>query len=458
MQRILISAAHKSSGKTTLSIGLCAALTQRGLRVQSFKKGPDYIDPMWLGRASKGACYNLDFYTMTHDEISQKFSHYAQAADISVIEGNKGLFDGLDLDGSNSNAALAGLLETPVVLVIDVQGMTRGIAPLILGYQAFDKNINIAGIILNQVRGKRHEKKLRDVITHYTDIPVIGAVAHNPEIAITERHLGLIPSNEKQQAEEQIMRIADIISEQVDLDALLTIAGNAPTLKIESTVPSPSTDLAKIRLGIARDEAFGFYYPDDLEALEHAGAELVAVNMLSDSSLPADIDGLFIGGGFPESRMKELSANTQMRSSVKQAIEAGLPTYAECGGLMYLTRSIQWDNASFPMVGVIQADTIMHKRPQGRGYTRLQSTPDDPWPVKENCEYPAHEFHYSALQGLPESTKFAYKVLRGTGIDGQHDGIVYNNLLACYAHLRNTGQTPWTEQFIAYIRSRKSQN
>jgi len=457
MQRILISAAHKSSGKTTLSIGLCAALTQRGLSVQSFKKGPDYIDPMWLGRACKSSCYNLDFYTMSREEISQKFYHYSQHADISLIEGNKGLYDGLDLDGSNSNAALATLLETPVVLVIDVQGMTRGIAPLILGYQAFDQNINIAGVILNQVRGQRHESKLRSVIEHYTDVPVIGAVAHNPEMAITERHLGLIPSNEQQQAEQQITRIAQLINEQVDLDNLLTISTNATTLKTQPVEEQIISSATKIRIGIARDEAFGFYYPDDLEALQNAGADLININMLTDSELP-EIDGLFIGGGFPEICMKQLSANLSMRKSVFDAIENGLPTYAECGGLMYLSRSIKWQQDEYPMVGIIPADTLMHNRPQGRGYTRMQSTENNPWPLDENSEFPAHEFHYSGLAGLPDNTKFAYKVLRGTGIDGQHDGIVYNNLLACYVHLRNTGQTPWAEKFIAFIRSRESQN
>lgn len=454
MKRILISAAHKSSGKTTLSIGLCAALTQRGLSVQSFKKGPDYIDPMWLGRAASSPCYNLDFYTMTQDEISNKFTSYAQTADISLIEGNKGLYDGLDLDGSNSNAALANLLQTPVVLVIDVQGMTRGIAPLILGYQAFDKNIKIAGIILNQVRGKRHEQKLRDVIAHYTNVPVIGAVAHNPEIAITERHLGLIPSNEQNQADEQIRQIANIVSEQVDLDALLEIAAHAPDLHIK-TKPQQAPVERTVRVGIARDEAFGFYYPDDLQALENAGAQLVDINMISDQGLP-DIDGLVIGGGFPESRMKELSGNDSMRKSVFEAIEAGLPTYAECGGLMYLTKSIQWNKQTHPMVGIIQADTVMHKRPQGRGYTRLQDSGEAPWRVNEG-EFAAHEFHYSALQNLPDSTKYAYKVLRGHGIDGKHDGIVYKNMLACYIHLRHTENTPWAEKFVTFVRSLKEQ-
>ncbi|MCW9023714.1 MAG: AAA family ATPase, partial [Gammaproteobacteria bacterium] len=224
MSRLLISAAHKSSGKTTLSIGLCAALSQLGKIVQPFKKGPDYIDPMWLSQASHRACHNLDFYTMSHDEILETMHHYSTGSDISIIEGNKGLYDGLDIEGSNSNAALARLTHTPVILVINVQGMTRGIAPLILGYQQFEPEINIAGVILNQIRGKRHELKLRAVIEHYTHIPVVGAVYHNPELEITERHLGLIPSNENQEAAKKIARIADLIKQQVELDKLLDIA------------------------------------------------------------------------------------------------------------------------------------------------------------------------------------------------------------------------------------------
>ena len=204
MKRLLISAAHKSSGKTTLSIGLCKALSDQGHIVQPYKKGPDYIDPMWLGRATNRACYNLDFYTMQRDEILAALRHHSATADISLIEGNKGLYDGLDIEGSNSNAALARLTHTPVVLVIDVQGMTRGIAPLVLGYQAFDPEVHIAGVILNQVRGQRHESKLRAVLEHYTEVPVVGAVYHDKSMAIVERHLGLVPSNESRDADERI--------------------------------------------------------------------------------------------------------------------------------------------------------------------------------------------------------------------------------------------------------------
>ena len=214
MKRLLISAAHKSSGKTTISIGLCQALSNQGDIVQPYKKGPDYIDPMWLGRAARRACYNLDFYTMQRDEILATIEHYSASADISLIEGNKGLYDGLDIEGSNSNAALASLTHTPVILVIDVQGMTRGIAPLVLGYQAFDPELHIAGVILNQIRGQRHESKLRAVLEHYTEVPVVGAVAHDKSMAIVERHLGLVPSNESQGADAQIVHIGQLIADQ----------------------------------------------------------------------------------------------------------------------------------------------------------------------------------------------------------------------------------------------------
>ncbi|MGB0127077.1 MAG: AAA family ATPase, partial [Rhodocyclaceae bacterium] len=227
MHRFLVSAAHKSSGKTTVSIGLAAALRARALAVQTFKKGPDYIDPMWLGQASGAACRNLDFFLSPDDEIRRDFARYGAAADVCLVEGNKGLYDGLALDGANSNAALAKLLHLPVILVLDARGMTRGIAPLILGYQAFDRDVNIAGVVLNRLGGSRHEAKLRAVIEHYTDVPVIGALTEDINLGITERHLGLIPANEAQAAQEHIRAIGARIAQGVDLDRLLDLTATA---------------------------------------------------------------------------------------------------------------------------------------------------------------------------------------------------------------------------------------
>ena len=459
MSQIFISAAHKSSGKTTITLGLCAALRSRGLEVQPFKKGPDYIDPMWLGRAAGRSCHNLDFYTMGEDEITDTVGFYSRHADISIIEGNKGLYDGLDLDGSNSNAALAKLLGAPVILVLDARGMTRGIAPLILGYQAFDSDIRIAGVILNQLGGNRHENKLRAVIEHYTDVTVLGAVARNPALEILERHLGLIPSNEKGDADRQIEQIGSTVAAQLDLDALTRLAASSATPPAPPQSPVHINPLGQpLRIGIARDEAFGFYYPGDLEAMQQAGAELIPVDMIHDSELPA-IDGLFIGGGFPESRMRQLESNRRLRRAVGEAIESGLATYAECGGLMYLARSLSWQGNSCEMVGVIPGDVVMYTQPRGRGYVRLKTTRALPWPhaLETGGDIAAHEFHYSSLENLEPPQSYAFEVLRGSGIDGRHDGFVYKNLLACYSHQRTTRTNRWTEQFLSFVAVCKSQ-
>lgn len=550
MARFMIAAAHKSSGKTTVSIGLTAAMTQSGRIVQPFKKGPDYIDPMWLGRAARRPCYNLDFNTMTHAEIVRLVGARAAGADVRLIEANKGLFDGVDLEGSDSNAALATLLDVPVLLVLDTVGTTRGIAPLIQGYIGFDDKVTFLGVILNKVGGPRHEGKLRAAIEHYTDVPVLGAVGRDDELAISERHLGLTTPGEVSLLDDKIANIAAKISSGIDMAAILDLArggaadavtapavrgANAVTaaatsarqaepepssplavsapgpVSAPSPVPVPAAARSPLRIGIARDAAFGFYYPDDMEALEAAGAELVPINSMRDAGLP-DIDGLFIGGGFPETNAAPLAANKSLRTDIRRAIEGGLPTYAECGGLMYLCRSIHWDGVSHDMLGVIPGVAVMNKRPQGRGYARLRERAEMPWPqlagagaeadaeqpavtateqIAENAvagasagrqphaqqapmspagahlapqfpaphfpshEFPAHEFHYAGLQNLEGDPDFAYDVLRGHGIDGVHDGIVMHNALANFAHLRDTGVNHWCRRFVAFIRQKR---
>ena len=449
MNRLFISAAHKSSGKTTLCLGLAAALRAGGETVQPFKKGPDYIDPLWLGLAAGRPCYNLDPYLSGAEELRAEFALRMQGATLGLVEGNKGLYDGLALDGSNSNAALAAMLGTPVVLVIDARGMTRGIAPLILGFQAFDPNIRIAGVILNQLGGARHEAKLRAVIAHYTGVPVLGAVQYDEQLAIVERHLGLVPSNEAEGARARVEAIAARIAAQVDLEALLAVARSAGPLDAPAALKPQRTGEPSLRLGIARDSAFGFYYPGDLEALRAAGAQLVPFDALRDKRLPA-VDALFIGGGFPETHMDALAANAEMRGAVRDAIEAGMPAYAECGGLMYLARSIQWHGRCAEMAGVLPADIVMHARPVGRGYVHMRETGRGPWPARATAVIRAHEFHYSSVENLGPGLEFAYAVERGHGIDGRHDGIVYKNLLASYCHLRDVAEHPWARRFVKF--------
>ncbi|MCH6565154.1 MAG: hydrogenobyrinic acid a,c-diamide synthase (glutamine-hydrolyzing) [Proteobacteria bacterium] len=458
MASLFISAAHKSSGKTTVSIGLCAALSKRGLVVQPFKKGPDYIDPIWLGIAAGRPCYNLDFFTAGKQETIMDFARRNQSADISIIEGNKGLHDGLDLDGSNSNAALAKSLQSPVILVIDARGTMRGIAPLLIGYQVFDPEVYIAGVIVNMTGGSRHESKLRAAVEHYTDIPFLGALGKDSSISLDEQHIGLIPGYEDPESGSKVRIITAAVNNHIDLDRLVEIAGTAPGITTMTSKTENILSFHGITIGIAQDSAFGFYYPGDLDAMRAAGAEIVPINTLTDSELPR-IDGLFIGGGFPERYAAELQANTKLRDSIKTAIENGLPAYAECGGLMYLSRSLNWQGKTFDMVGAIPGDTRMHEKSCGRGYVKLEENSGVfPWGSSNNptALVHAHEFHYSSIEGLPENTKYAYTVRRGSGINQQSDGLIYKNLLASYSHLRNTRATPWIERFLSFVSDKKA--
>lgn len=455
MASLFLSAAHKSSGKTTLSIGLCAAFTARDIDLQPFKKGPDYIDPIWLGMAAGKPCYNLDFYVAGRQETIDDYCNRGRRAELCLIEGNKGLHDGLDLDGSNSNAALAKALGSPVIMVVDARGTMRGIAPLLIGYQVFDKAVNIAGVIANRTGGKRHESKLRAAVEAYTDIPFLGALENDAEISLDERHLGLIPGYEDTASRDRIDAIASRVRDHIDLDQLLRISRQAEQVTAAALPLQPRPEHRGLRIGVARDRAFGFYYPGDLEAFQQAGAALIDIDLLNDPALPA-LDGLFIGGGFPERHAAALSANQSMRDSVRVAIEAGLPTYAECGGLMYLCKSLSWDGAGHDMAGVVNAQAVMHDRPQGRGYVVLdEMAQHHPWPSRGRQGAPmhAHEFHYSALSGLPDDLRYGYRVIRGSGIKAEQDGIVLHNLLAAYTHQRHCASNPWVTRFLQFVQS-----
>ena len=460
MARLLVSAAHKSSGKTTVSVGIVAALRSRGLVVQPYKKGPDYIDPMWLTAAAGRSCRNLDYHTMGQEEIRAEFARHGEGADLALVEGNKGLHDGVSVDGADSNAALAKLLASPVVLVVDTRGITRGIAPLLHGYRDFDRGVRIVGVILNQVAGARHEGKLVHAVRAYTDIPVLGAIGRSPELALATAHIGLVPPVEVAKADDGVRRIARCIEGGVDLDRVRELASRAGPLacarsspgrpsRSSSTHPSPD-----VRIAVARDAAFCFYYPGDLEALEAAGARLVPFDTLEDPA-PPEADGIFIGGGFPERAMGALEANASMRASLKERIASGLPVYAECGGLMYLARRIRWNEQDCEMTGAIPADVVMHPRPRGRGYVVLEPTGDGPWAPAANGPVHAHEFHHSTLENMTGSDwRYAYRVRRGRGVDGEHDGIVIGSLLASYSHLRDVEGCRWAERFVSYVRSR----
>ncbi len=325
MTGIYLSAAHKSSGKTMLSIGLSAAFSERRLSVQCFKKGPDYIDPIWLSMASGKPCQTLDFYTSSNNFIDAQFNKYKVNNQVILVEGNKGLYDGISVDGSDSNAAMSKQLNLPVVLVIDSAGITRGIAPLLQGYVNFDHDVDIAGVILNRVSGDRHAAKLVAAVENYTDLPVFGAIGRDSALALRERHLGLVPGNEiGADARILIDNWRQVVEKDIDLEALLKLGPAS-----ESPIPVQASNSAshpRLRIAIARDAAFGFYYPADLERFATLGVDLIYFDTTRDNLLPDKIDGLFIGGGFPETSLQKISSNSSLLIDIKEKIESGLPT------------------------------------------------------------------------------------------------------------------------------------
>ncbi len=455
-----LSAARKSSGKTILSIGLCAALGRNNRNVQPFKKGPDYIDPLWLSHAAKKPCYNLDFNTQSPAQIVRFFTRQSRGSDGVIVEGNKGLYDGVSIDGRDSNAALAKLLELPVILVLDTAGITRGVAPLLLGYQQFDLDIHFKGVILNRVAGSRHEHKLRSNIEAHTDFTVTGVVPNDNRLRIRERHLGLVPGNEVDRPETRIELIREVIEAGVDLDLLIPDPPVPRQTRFRKAVKraAPGHRTMDVRIGAPQDAAFGFYYADDLQAFSDQGAEIVRFSIVEDDGIPEGVDGLFIGGGFPEVYLDELGNNSAMRQSILDFINAGGPVYAECGGLMYLGNSIRWNGRQAAMVGALPVNVVVEEKPVGRGYVELQETGDSIWgglaAVDETIH--AHEFHYSRVEFTEEVGRFAFDVKRGWGLDGKHDGMVHKNVLAGFSHLRSAGAVDWVSRFVDFVRQCKT--
>jgi cobyrinic acid a,c-diamide synthase len=385
---------------------------------------------------------------MGEEKIRESLQSASEGADVAIIEGNMGLYDGMEVDGKGSTADIARLLKAPVILVIDTSNMTRSIAPLILGFQNFEPDIAIAGVILNKVSGPRHEAKLRAAIDRYCNIKVVGAIPRLPEIGIIQRHLGLKPAKEDLKATSLIGSIGDIVGRYVDLEQVIEIAKTSPSLPYLETGRSEIPP-SSVRIGIAQDQAFTFYYPENIEALHRAGADLVPFSPLRDGDLP-QVDGLYIGGGFPEVFMDELEANRVLSEKIREAIELGMPVYAECGGLMYLSRSISWNGVRREMVGGIPCDIVMHEKPKGHGYIKLQTTDSSDW-FGAGIEVRGHEFHYSEVVNLGK-VEFAYDLLRGKGVDGKHDGIIYKNTLASYAHLHSLGTPKWAERFVSFVK------
>jgi len=427
----MIAALWGKSGKTVITLGLLRLLTRRGLVVQPFKKGLDFIDPDWHGVASGRVSRNLDSFVMEPERILGVLAGASEGCDFSLIEGAMGLFDGMDSKGSSSSAQIAKITQTPVVLVINPARMTRTAAALVLGCQQFDPEVRIAGVILNRVRGARHEKLMRECIESTCGVPVLGAIPVDARLDIPDRHLGLLSSEEVAARESLIDGIADVIAEHVDVDALLE-CGSGTNLDRGAYKVSGFVSFAT-KIAVIRDSAFHFYYEDNLEALRQQGAELVFINSLEDQALPDDIQGLYIGGGFPEVFAAELEANKSFRADLLERIEAGLSVYAEGGGLMYLGRTLQFEGVTFDMVGALQLDTVMQDQRQAHGYAVMESIEELPW-LPIGTVLKGHAYHHFKVINADPNLKLAFKVIRGQGVDGQHDGYHYKNLLATTMH------------------------
>ncbi|MFH1034051.1 MAG: cobyrinate a,c-diamide synthase [Pseudomonadota bacterium] len=452
LPRLVVAALRGGSGKTTLTLGLIQALKNRGLSVKPFKKGPDYIDPFWHGEAAGTPCHNLDPFMLGRQQVLASLGHFGGGFDAVVVEGNRGLFDGMDAAGSQSTAELAKWLKAPVVLVVDCSMASRTVAAVVLGCQRFDPELNLAGVVLNPVANARQEGIIRRAIEEATGIPVLGAVPRL-KLAMPERHMGLVPPQEHQQVAASLALAAGSVAQHVDVEALLRLMNAAAPLPRldppQGLFPPQPVAAGRAVIGVLRDAAFGFYYPENLEALQNFGARLVFCSALDDAQLPAGIGALYIGGGFPETHAARLADNQSFRQSLLRAAEGGLPIYAECGGLMYLGQNLLVQGGSFPMAGVFPIDFAMQARPQGHGYTLCQVTAPNPF-LPVGLEFKAHEFHYSRPQAREgASYDFAFQVLRGQGILGQGEGLRRWNVLGTYHHVHALGLPQWAPGLVS---------
>jgi cobyrinic acid a,c-diamide synthase len=448
--RIMIAGTGGDCGKTMVAIGLAAAWRREGRVVAPFKKGPDYIDAAWLSLAAGQPARNLDTWMMGPERVLNSFRAGAIRTGVNIIEGNRGLYDGEDARGTHSSAALAKLLGSPVILVLAAQKMTRTIAAIALGMKMMDPDLNIAGVLLNRVANPRQDALMRTAIESETGLPVLGSIPRTEEDLLPGRHLGLVTPQEHAKAERAVNAAADLVSRSVDLKRLRAVAESAAQNPVaEGTVDEVSIehiDDLGLRIGCFSGPAFTFYYPENLEAIDRAGATRVDINPLEDAELPP-INALYIGGGFPETHAAQLAENVSFRRSVATRAQGGLPIWAECAGLMFLARSIHWKESTYPMAGFLPVGVVLGNKPAGHGYEEVVADRPNPF-IKTGTRLRGHEFHYSQIvEADPVET--AFEVQRGIGLGDGRDGIVMNRVLASYLHVHNLASPDWAHGLVA---------
>ena len=450
MKAILIGGVTSGVGKTTIATGLMGALTRRQLKVQPFKTGPDYIDTSYHSWVTGNPSRNLDTWMLSHQAVIELFHHAMTGKDIGVIEGVMGLYDGHAATTNDaSTAELAGLLNIPVVLVVDARNGARSLAAMVKGYQTFDPSINIGGVILNGIGSEGHFQICRDAIEYYTGIEVFGYLPRRDILSLPERHLGLVPTVEGSASEEFREALISQCESTFNIPAILRLA--------EKASPPPATPFLfperpltrVVRIGVARDKAFSFYYQDSLDLLEAWGAELAFFSLLQDERLPDGISGIYIGGGFPEMYARELAGNNAMKNAVKSAAESGMPVYGECGGLMYLGRTIHdLDGNKHDMAGVLPVDSRIDNPRLTLGYRTVQALADGPF-LRKGQTTRGHEFHWSGLQS-GHGPQSAYRVQES---NGQAEGFQTGNILASYIHLHLGSLPSMPGRFVAVCRN-----
>lgn len=450
--RLVIAGTHSGVGKTSIATGLMAAMTAAGHRVQPFKVGPDYIDPGYHYHATGRISRNLDAFMMPENTVREVFLRAAAGAEIAVIEGVMGLYDGkAGATTGASTAHIAKLMQAPVILVLDVRSTAQSAAAMVLGYRQLDPQVQLAGVILNQVGSVSHYRMVQEAVEGHTGIPVVGHLMRGAIPSLPSRHLGLVPTGENRSTAESVKALAQSIGAALDMERLWAIARAAPELvspqKSVFAIPQPGE---RVMVALARDDAFNFYYQDGLDLLSAYGADLIPFSPLSDCELPAGVAGLILGGGFPEVFAEELSANRSLLENIRAAVNQGMPVYAECGGMMYLTRGIRdFHGTTFTMVGAIPAVSVMTGRLAGMGYRKVTLLADSVLSPR-GTEFCGHEFHYSVLDEAPDAYPWAYR------IEGQEKGRMegYNrqNVLASYIHLHLAGYPAVAGHFLERCR------
>ncbi|SDK38096.1 cobyrinic acid a,c-diamide synthase [Maridesulfovibrio ferrireducens] len=439
----IVAGTHSGCGKTSVTLGLMAAFARKGLKVQPFKVGPDFIDPGHHSRAAGRTCHNLDGWMLSGEVLRDIFSRHSQDADACIVEGVMGLFDGFSaLEETGSTAHLSKELNLPIILVVDARAMARSAAALVKGFSEFDPDTAIAGVIFNRVGSESHEQTLQEAIS-LTDIPLVGCLPRRNEIETPSRHLGLITAEHLEDLEGKYSALADWVEEHLDLDTILEALPDIPMPPRFDELPM----IPHTRIGVAQDEAFSFYYDENLRMLRYAGAELVPFSPIEDKELPDDLSGLYLGGGYPELSAFDLAQNTRLRRAVAEFSKSGKPIYAECGGFMYLMDSISKGDRLFPMCGIFPFRSTMQNRFQALGYKEIE--------IAEDCILGpigtiarGHEFHYSALEDMPEDLNKCFIVRSRKGEPKKEGFLTEGNTLGSYIHLHFASNPDIAKNFV----------